>query len=744
MKWGIIDFGSPEIWFLGLPLALLAGVLGIRAQMRLGVARRRIAVLGGIRAFVFLAVTFLLSKPNWVSQDSIPRARRPVALLIDRSESMSFEDGNGTRFQQAIEFIRKHLGPALNEAGIPLRYVQFAESAEIIEAQKLGTTTPSGKRTNLAGAIAQALSAGDGPPLAIIACSDGGVNETADNTRALSALVESHVPFVGVGFGNDQGVRTLSLVQVEAPEITPPNTEFSVSAHMEMLNAETVTSFDLVLYRDGKMVQKKSVAPGSNSRLWLESFQVSEKEEGTHSYSIQLLPPGIQGLKSVSTAGTAAVRIRAEKELRVLFVQGSLTWDYKFIGLALKSDPSIKVTGLTRTSTNQVFRQNVENAGELAQGFPKSIEEISPFRVIVLSNLKPIDLAPTQQELLSRFCSELGGGLLILGGSQTFDSSWQKTTLEKVLPITIANDQGVRGLDRPFRFQVTEEALRQPAFQITEDMTARQAWGKLPVFTQYARVDSAKPGAQVWASHPADSGPHGPRILLASQRYGAGLTSVLCVENFWRWRLAKDAEPGQFDRFWRQFFRFLAEARRQEVSIYLADQELRPGTDIRVTLEKPPTPRGANEPAFKILAQVENDEKKILTEERVELRPRQPVNFTFRADKPGLYSVAVRDQTGQPVAARTIEVRDLNVEYQNAARNMETLRQWASLSDGLAIKVEDCNNPAELVSRIKSKVEQFRQNRRTRTPMGINGWSLAALLASLSSEWLLRKRWGLI
>ena len=58
----------------------------------------------------------------------------------------------------------------------------------------------------------------------MIALTDGIVNESADNTRALTALVDAHVPFIGVGFGSDQGVRTLSLREVEAPSIVSTKT----------------------------------------------------------------------------------------------------------------------------------------------------------------------------------------------------------------------------------------------------------------------------------------------------------------------------------------------------------------------------------------------------------------------------------------------------------------------------------------------------------------------------------------
>ena len=333
---------------------------------------------------------------------------------------------------------------------------------------------------------------------------------------------------------------------------------------------------------------------------------MSEDKPGAHSYKVQLLPPELPNLKCVNALATTTVRISDEKELRVLYVQGALTWDYKFISLALRNDTTIKLTGLTRTSKQSVFRQNVETAGELMNGFPNSLEELAPFRVLVLSNLRPSDLTPAQQEVLARFCGEMGGGLLLIGGQATFDTSWQSSRLEQLLPVVFAANTGVQGLDRPFRLELTDDALQHQVFQIADNRPTAEVWAGLPTFTQYGRVDAAKPGAVVWGVHQTDDGPRGRRILMASQRYGAGLSAVLCIQNFWRWRLAKDSDPRQFDRFWRQLFRFLSEVGRHEVSIHVADQELRPQMDVHVVLERQPNPKNVTETVRKFFARVED------------------------------------------------------------------------------------------------------------------------------------------
>jgi uncharacterized membrane protein len=737
-----IVFEFPMGWVLAFPLGL-ALVFAIWRQRRTGVATRRIAGLGALRVIALLVLVFLAARPVWMSREPPAPATRSVMLLMDRSESMSLEERDASRYQQALGFLRERLLPALRAANLPVQAMLFDQGAEAADGAKLGSATPNGKRTNLGGAVAQALASTAQPPLAVIALTDGIVNESTDNARALTALVDARVPFIGVGFGSDQGVRTLSLREVGAPSIVSTKTAFSIAAQLEMINTEDMPGFDLVLFRDGQMSQKKSVIPGKGSRTWLESFPVTEDKQGVHNYAVQLLPPNVPNLKCVNMLASTGVRVSDEKELRVLYIQGALTWDYKFVSLALRNDQTIKLTGLTRTSKQSVFRQNVESAGELMNGFPTTLEELAPFRVVVLSNLRPSDLTPAQQEVLARFCGELGGGLLMIGGPATFDSSWQSSRLEQLLPVVFSPNRGVQGLDRPFRLELTEDALQHPVFQIADNRAVREVWAQLPTFTQYGRVDAAKPGAQVWAVHQKDDGPQGRRILMASQRYGAGLSAVVCIQNFWRWRLAKDAEPLQFDRFWRQLFRFLSEVGRQDVSIHLADQELHPQMDVQVVLEKQPNPKNIIDPSRKFFARVEDGQKKLLHEETVELEAGRPVDFRFHADKADIYTVTVSDAMKVPIATRPIEIRDVNVEFQDTARNMETLQQWASISDGLAVKVEDCRNAADLVAQIKAKIEQVRHGKPMRQPVGVNGWLLTLVVGCLGGEWLLRKRWGL-
>src|ERR1035437_8808123 len=184
-----IIFEFPQGWLFALPLG--AGLaFAIWRQHRRGLAASRIVGLGALRATALLVLVFLAARPVWITREPPASATRSVMLLVDRSESMSLEEHDATRYQQALGFLRERLLPALRAGSLPVQAMLFDQSAEPADGAKLESATPNGKRTNLGGAVAQALASTAQPPLAGIALTDGIVHESAGHTHALTALAD--------------------------------------------------------------------------------------------------------------------------------------------------------------------------------------------------------------------------------------------------------------------------------------------------------------------------------------------------------------------------------------------------------------------------------------------------------------------------------------------------------------------------------------------------------------------------
>ena len=166
-----------------------------------------------------------------------------ISLLVDRSLSMSLEENDHVRYQRALSLIKDRLAPALLQEGWKIRPWLFAETAKACTAEELSNADVNGTRTNLAGALFQAATSGDEPPVAIVALTDGVANDNTENTRAVSALLDRRIPVFAIGFGSDSGPSTLSLQKVTAPAVAPSKEQFRVSAQLSMSGTAELPNF---------------------------------------------------------------------------------------------------------------------------------------------------------------------------------------------------------------------------------------------------------------------------------------------------------------------------------------------------------------------------------------------------------------------------------------------------------------------------------------------------------------------
>src|SRR5512138_867489 len=95
-----ITFEFPLGWLFGVPSALVLAFAAWR-QHRRGLSAARILGLAALRGLALLVLVFLVARPIWIAKEPRAPASRSVALLVDRSESMSIQDQDRTRYDQA-------------------------------------------------------------------------------------------------------------------------------------------------------------------------------------------------------------------------------------------------------------------------------------------------------------------------------------------------------------------------------------------------------------------------------------------------------------------------------------------------------------------------------------------------------------------------------------------------------------------------------------------------------------------
>jgi Ca-activated chloride channel family protein len=80
--------------------------------------------------------------------------------------------------------------------------------------------------------------------------------------------------------------------------------------------------------------------------------------------------------------------------------------------------------------------QNMQVDIRPPRGAPESLAELQNYDLLILSNVPATSLTRLQMEVARSYVQDLGGGLIMLGGDQSFGlGGYYKTTLEEILPV---------------------------------------------------------------------------------------------------------------------------------------------------------------------------------------------------------------------------------------------------------------------------------------------------------------------
>ena len=80
--------------------------------------------------------------------------------------------------------------------------------------------------------------------------------------------------------------------------------------------------------------------------------------------------------------------------------------------------------------------QNMQVDVRPPRGAPESLGELQTYDLLILSNVPATSLTRLQMEVARTYVQDLGGGLIMIGGDQSFGlGGYYKTTLEEILPV---------------------------------------------------------------------------------------------------------------------------------------------------------------------------------------------------------------------------------------------------------------------------------------------------------------------
>ncbi|MFC1730477.1 glutamine amidotransferase [candidate division KSB1 bacterium] len=751
---GSISFQSGNAFYVYLTLfaVLLAGIIFIYTVTNIYTNNRTRSLSVALRVSALLLLCLPLFEPVLLTPEVIPNENFLV-VLADNSASMSIPDGyyGGTRSNDISVILHdpeQGIVPDLSE-NFKVRYYTFSGNPERVDT--LTTGRPDGDATNLTVALQRILSDFKGLPIAgILMFSDGADNSLDDPLNVAEELRSLDIPLHIVGVGNETFEQERELLDISPSKGLEEGTGAEIDVQVRSWIEET-DEVAFKIYRGGEVVFTEKRFLKGGGKIDHFSFFYEPDEKGTTEYSLKIE----ELTNEINTENNSLnMLIDTKKDtIRVLYFEGHLRSDFKFIKRALEDDQVVEFISVSRTGPTKYYRQGIKSVQELASGFPLTEEELFGFKAVIFGDIEASYFSIEQLEMVERFVRERGGGFLMLGGLNSFaDGDFWNTPIADLLPVeldpmrkqvipTQFYNPDISAEDQGFRFTPTRNGLESPIMKLASDLGGNRAlWDEMPPLTSINYLGSVKPGATVLAVKPRDAfGAEEP--LMATQRYGRGRSAALATSSTWRWQMMLDAEDTRHERFWRQLVRWLVTSAPDNVNVDLAENLYAPGDEIpiRVTVyDDDYNPLNLVEVSGTI-TEPGGAEQRIIF--HPDLASDGEYIATYFTQKEGVFKIdveALRSGSMIGESSQSILSRPSKKEYYNATLKRKFLMNLAGESNGLYY---DSYNVSELESNLTT--------RRTSTSVYRTEYlwdmpfifGLAFLL--LAIEWMYRRRRGL-
>jgi uncharacterized membrane protein len=626
MRLPSLVWGSPQ-WMLGAAIVMGVAVLALLWSYGRAPVRRSVKLTAALlKGIGFAALALSLVEPLLTGLKP-RRGANAFVILADNSQSMLIRDGQDTKTRG--EWLRERLAKENRwntrlEQDFDVRRCVFDSHLRATEGFDALTFDGVGSSvTTSLSAIARRFR---GLPIAgVLLLTDGNRTDTEDiDWSQLPPIYPVAPPSRGVA--KDIGVSQVSISQTNfeaAPAVV--RADVSVAGYSGQSIVAAITD------ESGKKVERlEAKAPYEDKPLSFR-FQFRPEHKGISFYSVRAFAASEEkaqapatdvpasGEQTLANNSRLVVVDQGGGPYRVLYVGGRPNWEFKFLRRALSDDDQVQLLGLLRIAKRQpkfdfrdsrdrsasklfegfdhpdpdtaeradqpvLIRLGVIDEVELRDGFPKSADELYRYHAIVIDDLEAAFFTPDQLALVRNFVSQRGGGLLMLGGLDTFaEGKYDRTPVGELLPVYL--DRSVPSPDDvEYRLSLTREGWLQPWVRIrrTEE-EEKQRLADMSGFRTISRSSGIKPGAVVLAEV-IDRGDNKVPALVA-QQFGKGRVGAMMIGELWRWGMHR-ADPAESDleRSWRQTVRWLVAdvPGRVNISVRPKPEVSSPAVELRV------------------------------------------------------------------------------------------------------------------------------------------------------------------
>ncbi|PKL42432.1 MAG: hypothetical protein CVV41_14945 [Candidatus Riflebacteria bacterium HGW-Riflebacteria-1] len=444
-----------------------------------------------IRIVWVMILAFLMCGPVLVVSGWVPQRNR-LAVMVDTSRSMSIKHKETSRLDQVKKlFASGFIKQLEDKTGIYPEVFSFADNVSPVSRQEVEqfNFSADGNQTDISNAVRNVIgNLGEGSMLGIVMISDG-VSTTGDNPAMALSNIRTPVHFIAPVQEGETADLALHLTRPPAQGYL--NSSVRVRGEVSLHRVAT-SSVAITVRRNGEFFVQTSADFASGTTKAGFAFNIPCDEEGSFRFELEI--PTLTGELTSENNQTGFLLKVVRERLNIMALSGRLSWDVKFIGNALLTDPNAQTVHWAKLRDDRwVCSRDLKP--ERAVRNPDLTEDLKIADVLILNAASHDMLRPVEEEILRRV--EAGTlGLLILPSSQGFaELGYQGTLIEKLLPVAPGREiwRGTPGnmvlpsTETPYNFlRLIDDPIQNVEFFAT-----------LPKIEGIYEYDGLKPGSEI-------------------------------------------------------------------------------------------------------------------------------------------------------------------------------------------------------------------------------------------------------
>lgn len=448
------------------------------------------------------------------------RTKSNFIVMIDNSLSMSVVEDGKPRIDEAKEIIKKNK----NLKSFKPIFYKFASGIEEIKPEEIENINSYENQTEIYENLLKINKIFNNEKISGIFLFTDGIENYSENFDSENLKIPVYAFEIG-----KKKLKDISIDKIIKPSYLYKGEKSKINIYLRLSGFED-EKIEVDLKREGKLIEKKILkASGENLKV---EFEINGEKEGYENYQVFVNSMNEVNYENNSRSFNTMV---IEPKIKILYLEGYLRWEYKYLKNFLEEYQSIEPICLINIG-KQIFQQTGGKSFNFEGNLFENYKNISNFHIIIIGDIDFSSFNSLQKKNLEQFVKN-GGNLIFLGG-KNFLKGIKSTEIEYILPVKLEGNEN-KLIDDEFKPSFTPFGKNISIFQDITDLPSLYSINNVrKIEDEGITILTGKENL----------------ILMAYKNYGDGKCLILSTDSLWKWYIENKVK---FESFLNRILKFL-------------------------------------------------------------------------------------------------------------------------------------------------------------------------------------------